>query len=82
MIERYFVYLLKSEKDGSIYAGCTSNIEKRLIEHNQGLSRYTASKRPWILEWYCSFFEKTKAFEFEKYLKTSSGKAFSSKRLL
>ena len=32
----YYVYVLQSEEDREFYAGCTSNIEKRLGEHNSG----------------------------------------------
>jgi putative endonuclease len=33
----YYVYVLRSLKDGSLHVGYTINIEKRLKEHNQGL---------------------------------------------
>lgn len=32
----YYVYLLKSVKNGSIYMGCTANLHNRLQEHNEG----------------------------------------------
>ncbi|MDX2095626.1 MAG: GIY-YIG nuclease family protein, partial [Alphaproteobacteria bacterium] len=37
---------------------------------------------PWELVWYCAFPDKYKALEFEKYLKSHSGRAFANKRLL
>jgi len=42
----YFVYILKSESTGTSYIGHTSNLEKRLIEHNNGKSISTRKKRP------------------------------------
>ena len=33
----YFVYVIKSIKDGEFYTGFTDNLERRLLEHNQGL---------------------------------------------
>jgi hypothetical protein len=36
---------------------------------------------PWELECYVAFPEKQQAFDFEKYLKSPSGRAFASKRL-
>lgn len=37
----YFVYILKSKKDKSLYVGYTNNIEHRLEEHNKGAVNYT-----------------------------------------
>ncbi len=78
---RQYVYILKSEKDDSLYIGCTGDLLKRVKEHNQGLSGYTKTKKPWNLIWHAVFPDIKRAFEFERYLKTSSGKAFASKRL-
>jgi predicted GIY-YIG superfamily endonuclease len=54
----------------------------RLSVHNQGGCKHTVQYKPWKLEWYCAFNDKLKAIHFEKYLKSSSGKAFSNKRLI
>ena len=77
----YYVYLLKCA-DGTIYTGCTSNIEERLIRHKKGYVHYTQTKLPVSLISFSAFTEKFKAFEFEKYLKTGSGRAFARKRLV
>jgi putative endonuclease len=76
-----FVYLLKCN-DGTTYTGCTSNVEERIIRHNKGQVSYTSTRLPVELIIYIAFSEKFKAFEFEKYLKSGSGKAFSNKRFL
>jgi len=78
----FYVYIIKSEKDDSRYIGVTTNLERRLQEHNSGLAKYTSSKRPFKLVWYCAFNDKQKAYDFEKYLKSSSGYAFTKKRLI
>ncbi|OGH69240.1 MAG: hypothetical protein A2754_04175 [Candidatus Magasanikbacteria bacterium RIFCSPHIGHO2_01_FULL_47_8] len=78
----YFVYILKSQKDNTLYTGLTSNIRKRMVEHNNGESRYTKTKMPWKLVWCSIFYEQHTAALFEKYLKTASGIAFIRKRLL
>jgi putative endonuclease len=78
----YFVYILKSTIDNSVYTGITSDIKRRIDEHNQGLSRYTKSRMPWKLVWLCLFPTQEKAANFEKYLKSGSGIAFSKKRLI
>lgn len=78
----YFVYILQSLKDGSYYTGSTEDVEKRLDEHNSGVSKYSSTKCPFKLVWYCAFYEKTKALAFEKYLKQGSGFAFARKHLV
>ena len=45
----YFVYVLKSLKDQRYYIGQTSNIERRLSDHNSGRVKSTKGRRPLIL---------------------------------
>ena len=78
----YYVYILKSKKDGTLYKGTTSDLKRRVPEHNSGASEYSDSKRPYSLVWYCVFPNKTKALIFEKYLKHGSGHAFTKKHFL
>lgn len=75
------VYLLKCS-DGTIYTGCTSNLEERLIRHNRGEVSYTSTRLPIEVVTFITFIDKYKAYNFEKYLKSGSGKAFANKRLL
>lgn len=76
------VYILKSLKDNSFYTGVTENLVQRLKEHNSGLSKYSNTKRPYKLVWYCVFNDKSKAIKFEKYLKHGSGFAFARKHFV
>ena len=78
----YFVYIIKSLKDGSYYTGITNNLKKRLSEHNSIGTKYSSTKQPFKLIWYCMFYDKSQAFEFEKYLKSGSGFAFRNKHLI
>ena len=42
----YFVYLLRCS-DGTLYTGCTNNLDRRLAAHNAGKgTKYTRSRRP------------------------------------
>ncbi len=77
----HYVYLLKCV-DGSIYTGCTNNLDNRLERHNKGQVHYTKDKLPVKLETYICFQDKYKAYDFEKYLKSGSGIAFRNKRLI
>ena len=47
IMKAYFVYILEC-KNGYLYTGVTNNIERRLIEHNEGLNKdcYTYKRRP------------------------------------
>jgi putative endonuclease len=76
-----YVYILRCN-DGTNYTGCTSDLRERFERHNKGHVPATKSKIPVELLFYCAFKEKNKAFEFEKYLKSGSGRAFMNKRLL
>ena len=79
----HIVYILKSCKDSAkTYVGMTDNLEKRLKEHNAGLSYYSKRYAPWYIETHIVFNNKELAESFEKYLKEGSGQAFMTKRLL
>ena len=76
----YHVYILKSKKDKSVYVGYTNSIERRLAEHNKGLVKYTASRKPWTLVYYESFLSLEDARTRERRLKYF-GKAFGQLKL-
>ncbi len=77
----FYVYLLRSINfPDQIYIGFTEDLKSRLRAHNAGESKHTAKYAPWELECYFAFKDKRKAQEFERYLKTGSGKVFASKR--
>ena len=79
----YYVYLLRSLQDPTqIYIGHTSNLKKRLSDHNCGTTTHTAKNKPWEVVVYLAFKDEIKAIAFEKYLKSGSGRAFRDKRLL
>ena len=44
-----YVYLLRSHADGRYYLGWTTNLSRRLEEHNIGMSLYTKARGPWEL---------------------------------
>jgi putative endonuclease len=65
----YYVYILQSDVDDSFYKGYTSNLNKRVHEHNAGLSRYTSKKAPWKLVYFERLKSKTLALQRERKLK-------------
>ena len=78
----HFVYILRSEKDRSLYIGYTEDVKRRFKDHNEGSARYSSTKLPYKLIWFCAFPSKPKALEFESYLKHGSGHAFMNKHLV
>jgi len=68
------IYVLKSQKDGNLYVGCTANIEKRIEYHNNGKVFSTKNRRPFILIFKEDYADKYEAFRKEKYYKSATGK--------
>jgi predicted GIY-YIG superfamily endonuclease len=64
------------------HAGASADLKRRMMDHNSGKSPPTAKCSPWQLIWYCAFPEKYNALQFEKYLKSHTGRAFAKKRLI
>jgi predicted GIY-YIG superfamily endonuclease len=74
------VYILKCADD-TYYVGCTGDLLDRLNRHKRGEVKYTSSRLPFQIVHQSIFYDKYKAYDFEKYLKSGSGRAFSIKRL-
>lgn len=65
----YYVYILKSIKySKQIYVVLTTDLERRLKEHNEGLSKDTSKFRPWRIETYIAFTDRKLALERRNYL--------------
>lgn len=76
------MYSIQSENNpDKYYVGLTTDVERRLSEHNAGKSIHTNKFRMWKIVSYTAFLDKSRAEKFESYLKTSSGRAFAKKRL-
>ena len=76
------VYILESlSPNGHFYVGLTDNLVARLAKHNAGAVPHTAKYRPWRIKTVVAFRDRDQAAAFEKYLKSSSGRAFAKKRL-
>jgi putative endonuclease len=77
-----YVYILQSELDPKrFYTGCTRDLRKRLARHNSGQIPHTSKWKPWRLKNYIAFRDTVQARAFERYLKSSSGRAFIKKHL-
>lgn len=79
----HYVYILQSESyPAETYKGLTDNIEDRLSRHNRGEVKYTSKFTPWKVIFLAGFISRKRASDFEKYLKSGSGIAFTRKRLI
>jgi putative endonuclease len=75
-----YVYILQSIADPArFYIGITEDLRIRFKKHNAGEVRHTAKFRPWTIKNYFAFADPKKAYAFEKYLKSGSGRAFAKR---
>jgi putative endonuclease len=76
----FYVYLLRSKKDGKLYIGSTSDLKRRFNEHVRGQVESTRNRTPLELLCYEAYQEKLIAERREKYLKSSDGHKDIEKR--
>ncbi|MFZ3020087.1 MAG: GIY-YIG nuclease family protein [Minisyncoccia bacterium] len=74
-----YVYILKSKKLSKFYVGSTTDIERRIIEHNSGKNTYTRRYAPWVVVYKEEFLELSLARSRERYLKSAAGRRFIKK---
>jgi len=70
----HFVYILKSLNYTKTYTGISTNIHKRLQEHNLGKNKFTKKYRPWKILFSKEVGTRLEARKKEKYLKSSAGR--------
>lgn len=78
----HYVYILESVRFmNCFYTGATDDLAARLEKHNAGQVPHTTKFRPWRIKTAIAFRQRSRAIDFERYLKSSSGRAFARKRL-
>ena len=70
----YWMYILKSSKDGSYYIGSTGNLDLRVQRHNKGHGKYTRKKLPWDLVYKQEFATRSEAEKEERRIKNKKSK--------
>jgi len=75
----YCVYVLRSMKDGDLYTGMTSDIERRLRDHDSGKTRSLRYRRPLVLVYSEEFETRSAAIAREYYFKTAEGGALKQR---
>ena len=76
----HYVYILQNDYS-QYYVRITEDLKARLKKHNRGEVPHTSKFRPWSIKTAIAFTSEERARDFEKYLKTASGRAFAKKRL-
>lgn len=78
----YYVYILENPKSLKLYIGYTSNLKRRISEHNNGQGgKTTRQGKLWKLIYYEAYLNKRDATGREIFLKSGSGHKFIKKQL-
>ena len=72
-METYTVYIICNPQK-VYYKGFTSDVLRRLEEHNSAIGKYTTEKGPWTLVFKHSFISKSAALKYERMLKRQNNK--------
>ena len=78
----FFAYVLKSVNHDYYYKGHCQDLEKRLAQHNAGLTTSTKPYIPFTIIYSESFDKESEAIAREKYFKTAAGRRFLKKVIL
>ncbi len=76
----YYVYFLKSLKNGDLYIGSTENVDNRLRKHNNGKVKSTKFYRPWQLLGFEAYNTRSEAVKREMFLKNHQQKEILKKK--
>ena len=66
------VYILENP-DGKIYIGLSEDPQNRLLDHNEGVSKWTAKYGPWSIVWLSGHLTLSDARKLENKLKRQKG---------
>jgi putative endonuclease len=69
----YWCYVIFSSTRQQYYIGVTDDVSRRVQDHNNGISKWTKGKGPWLLEWTKEFTSLSEARKFENLLKRQKG---------
>ena len=75
----HIVYILSSLVAKKSYVGMTDDLDRRLLEHNSGKSKYTSSYAPWKVIYEEKHQSLADARNREKYFKSTSGRRLLKK---
>ena len=77
---QFYVYILRSRKDRTLYVGHTNNLARRIWQHNSpGKKTYTSGRGPWDLVHFEVYESRIQAVGRELFLKSHAGAAEKKK---
>ncbi|MCP4267192.1 MAG: GIY-YIG nuclease family protein [Candidatus Brocadiaceae bacterium] len=74
MCQKYWVYVIQSERDSWTYTGHTNNVKRRLHDHNRGKMKSTRYRGPFKTTYTEEFSNRSDAMKREKFLKSGKGR--------
>jgi len=77
----YYVYVLKSRKDGRFFIGHTGDLHRRIASHKNGQVAATKDRIPLEMVYYEACTDKRDALKRESYLRGAYGRRFIQHRL-
>jgi putative endonuclease len=77
----FFAYVLKSIEHNYYYKGHCQGLDKRLKQHNPGVTKSIMPYIPFKLVYFEEFESEADAIKREKYFKTSAGRRFLKLKL-
>jgi len=80
--ERFYVYILQSQKDFSFYVGQCDDLDSRMSKHTDGMSKYTSSKRPLRLVYFEVYSSRSEALKREKEIKKMKSRKYIEQLIL
>jgi putative endonuclease len=72
----YTVYILRSLRDRKLYVGMTTDVQRRLREHNHGKNPSTRHRRPLVLLHTEIYPTRAEAAKRERFFKGGRGHKF------
>jgi len=75
----FFAYVLKSVEHDYYYKGHCEDLERRLLQHNAGMTRSIRPYIPFQIIYFEQFDSEHEAISREKYFKTAAGRRFLKK---
>ena len=70
---KHYVYVIVNKK-GLLYKGVTSDVVKRIHEHNHGKNSWTRSRGPWKLLYVEEYDMRSESLRRERFLKSGKGR--------
>ena len=78
----FYAYVLKSTMHNYYYKGHCRDVEKRILQHNSGMTKSIKPYIPLILVYFEAFDTEAEAIVREKYFKSAAGRRFLRQKLI